>query len=293
MRLSRRGLPTRQGLTLLALVLGLGLTPGGTAPRAEERAAGSAPAEVPVRVERVKPLGDRLPMLRFLRDNRDFLRGRSDALRARPGAGTGAAAALDPRLVDYPALREAARAEQERTTAAADSLQRLSLLARFQELLDLEAEMGRLEARFAGAGERMTRLERDFGGTPTTALVLLVRGLPETAVDSVIVTNEFGERRALALTGETALGLRNGGLARLLHEFVEPRSQWLEVRLSGAAWHDHASAYVVFEPLRDRATVIELDLRPAAPTPNAPGIAARGWIDEPLLGSTTPTEAGH
>lgn len=285
--------PTVAPLCISAVLLALvALLPGGSAPATASPASTTGAAvEVPVAVERVKPLSEREPMLRFLRDNRDFLRGRSDALRARPAPRSGAAAALDPRLVDYPALREAAARERDLTLAASDSLARRALLERIEELVAFESELTRLEARFGAAGERMARLERDFGGTPATALVLLLRGLPEAPPDSVIVRNDDGERWALALTGETAIGLGNGGLARVLHEFVEPRGQWLELSFTGAGWESRPAEYLLFEAPRDRTTVLEVDLRAARVAPDAPPLPARGWIDEPLLGARS--EAGR
>src|SRR6185503_1095785 len=67
------------------------------APAALALAVHAAPASAQtvteVRVERVRPPREKHATLRFLKDNRDFIRGRFDLLRAEPRDGRGTAAA--------------------------------------------------------------------------------------------------------------------------------------------------------------------------------------------------------
>ena len=77
------------------------------APAAAETTLTQTTTPAPVKVERVKPHTPKLPTLRFLRTNRDFVRGRLDLLRER---GAGAQRAEDEvagadGAVDQPAQR--------------------------------------------------------------------------------------------------------------------------------------------------------------------------------------------
>jgi hypothetical protein len=245
--------------------------------------AESSSEEVPVHVDRIAPLKERLPMLKFLRANRDFLRGRADLLRARAALGAKDGAIIDARLIDYPALREAALLESDRLGALSDSLSGLRALARIEELLALAGEMDRLEKDFDAGAERLARLEADFGRLPMTGLIVLLRGVPEAPIDSLVVTNDLDERWAFPMTESVLEGLRHGGLARVLYEYAEPRRQVLFLNPRGPTWSSAAAQQLEFEPPLDRVTVLEIDLSPWSPTGQAaPGV--RAWLDEPLVG---------
>lgn len=260
-----RGLLLASGLALLAL---LALPP-----------AARAADEIPVKVDRVKPLNDRLPMLRFLRDNRDFLRGRADALRARAGSDTAGGALFDPRLLAYGHDALAGNAARAGIAADADLLGRTRLLASVREMLALEDQLDRMKAALADQEERLARLTRDYTHEPTTALLLLLKGMPDAPYDSLVVTDETGQSWRFLPTATAREGLARGGLARVAYEFVEPRAQSFAVRLFGAAWLGRGPEYVTLEPAQDRISALELDLGGVSAARPTVALAARAWVE--------------
>src|SRR5690242_20079556 len=62
------------------------------------------PGATEVKVERIKPKKEKLATLRFLKENRDFIRARYDQLQETPIAGRASAEDLDPRFLAYRAM---------------------------------------------------------------------------------------------------------------------------------------------------------------------------------------------
>jgi hypothetical protein len=242
-----------------------------------------APSEAPdpasateVRVERVKPKREKLPTLRFLRDNRDFLRSRFDLLKVDTLTERGNAAAIDPRFLDYARLLAEARAASD--TAGADSTGREALLASITELGTLEARLDRLERLLAAQRDRLGVLEADFTGRQETALLVLLSGVSSgNPPASVTLTLEGGVAKVVPLTDEQRASLARGGVLQLYHGFVEPREQVIAVALSGAGWPAGEPGYLTLDPARDRLTLLRLDLGAVDPARGAPAISASAW----------------
>ena len=108
------------------------------APAATPRAP-SPPTAVEVRVERVRPPRERYATLRFLKENRDFLRSRFDRLRETPTGHEAAAAPIDPRFLMYQHLLADVRTATDSLTAAEESRKRQELFASVTDLGQLEA----------------------------------------------------------------------------------------------------------------------------------------------------------
>src|SRR5262249_56780301 len=103
-----RGRDERQGAThveglsmrtrFLVSVLALALARGSDAAASP---AAEPPAITSVRVELERPSKEKLPTLRFLKANRDFIRSRFDRLRQESREEHAGAASLDPRFLEY------------------------------------------------------------------------------------------------------------------------------------------------------------------------------------------------
>lgn len=236
-------------------------------------AAGSEP--LPVRVERERPQTENRPTLRFLKENRDFVRGRMDALRQVLLERDGATGALDPRWLRYAELVALA----DSAAAIPDSLRlaESDLLARVAALAALEAELDALEAMLDEQDLRLAELEADFASRQETALLVVVRGTGPVPARMELIDEE-GKVTRVEFDPATRTGLAEGGIAELLHELVEPRRQTWEVRCSGEAWEASAPGYVTFTPGRDRINVLELDWSGVDPGAGAGDLAAALWL---------------
>ncbi len=261
--------------TLAALVLVATLAPA-------VRAADDAPAPVtPVRVERVRPAKFKHPTLRFLRANRDFIRMSLDRTREKALA-TAAAGVVDPRWLHTDELVAAAHAAGDSAGAADRDARGRTLLASVTELGALESQLDQLDRLLAAQRGRLGRIQDDFTGEQHTALAIVLRGWSAAAaVDSIAFTLEDGTTLSAALTSEQRATLEQGGAVQVLHRFVEPREQVVQLTLSGASWPDGDAGYVTLEPARDRVTLLQLDLTSLVPAQGAPAIAATTWgLDE-------------
>jgi hypothetical protein len=231
-------------------------------------------------VKRVERPSEEEPTLRFLRENRDFVRAQLDQLRqlARRGRD-GDAVPLDARYLMFREMLQAIRASSDSTLAARDGIARRDLLASVGEIVVLESEVDAIEDRLARQGERLAQIEADFVGRQETALVILVKGRPAGGAPSAIVVRDpDGETARLALPPDVAAALERGGVAQALHAFVEPREHRLEVRVEGDGWAGDAPALLTLAPERDRLTFLELDLAGLDPSHGASGIRTSVWV---------------
>jgi len=238
-----------------------------------------APAEV--RLERVKPTHERFATLRFLRENRDFIRGRYDRLREKPIDQKGEAAAIDPRFLAYRELLASLDRSRDSLAGAEDDRTRQALFASITELGSLEAELDGMEAALHAQRERLATLEKDFTGHPTTEMLVVLSGLP-AGVDLTSVTLELEDGGAITLPlgpGERE-ALRTGGLVEILHAYVEPRAQVVRVGVAGSAWPSGDSAWLPLDPTRDRLNVVRLDLQGLGRTTGITGIHAATWVHD-------------
>jgi hypothetical protein len=234
---------------------------------------------VEVKVEAVKPKKEKHATLRFLKENRDFIRARFDLLREKAVEGKGQAAELDPRFVAYRALLADIFAAKDSVASADEQRNRQALLASIQELGGLEARLDLLEQLLADQRQRLAFLEEDFTGRQKTALIVVLRGCPADAEPAELsLTVADGAPRTVPLSAEQREALRRGGIVQVFHGFVEPREQVVEVALGGGGWPGSTAGYVTLEPPRDRLMFLELDLSSAHPAQGAPSIQASTWL---------------
>jgi hypothetical protein len=241
------------------------------------------PAEV--RLERAKPMREKYPTLRFLRENRDFIRGRYDRLRERPVERAGDATAIDPRFLTYRELLAGLDRGADSLARAEDERGRHDLFASVTELGSLETELDQMEETLDAQRGRLAVLEKDFTAHPATEMLVVLSGLPPgTDLASVTLELEDGGAVTLPLGDAERAALRAGGMVEVLHVFVEPRAQSVRVAVAGAAWPAGDSGWLPLEPARDRLNVVRLDLSGLGPATGITGIRAATWVhDAPSL----------
>ncbi|MFN8588639.1 MAG: hypothetical protein U0704_12670 [Candidatus Eisenbacteria bacterium] len=245
-------------------------------------------APVPVRVERVKPKKEKLPTLRFLRTNLEFVRGRLDLLRERPLAADGSARTLDPRFLRYGALVAAAQAASDSAAAIDRSVAGRELFAR-ERAGRARRRARRLGRLLAEQQERLARLQADFAARPTTSLALLVSGVPAGGAPRGLAwVREDGDTLHVRWTDEELAALRAGGTLEAFRGLVEPREQVLELVCEGPGWDAAPHAWVTFDPERGRLTFLAFDMTAVTPVAGAAGTTATTWaLPRPtVLGAT-------
>lgn len=244
---------------------------------AEDAPVPGAPAEV--RIERAKPMKDKYPTLRFLRENRDFIRGRFDRLRERPLERHGDATAIDPRFLAYRELLAALDRSRDSLAGAEDARAREALFASVTQLGSLESELDQLERGLGEQRGRLAVIEKDFTGDQATEMLVVLSGFP-TAADLAAVSLELedGGTLSIPLSADQRAALRSGGMVEILHAFVEPRAQLLRVGIAGTTWPAGDTGWLELDPARDRLNLLRLDLSGLGPATGAPGIRASTWI---------------
>ena len=240
-------------------------------------ADGPAP-RVTTEVRRAEVRDTDHPTLRFLRDNRDFIRGQLDRLRLLTvRRSEGDARDLDTDLLRLRELAAAIAAAGDTVDAATLALARRDLLDSVTRLGGLEADLDRMDLLVADQRARLRELEADFLGRQETALVVVVRGLPAGAAPDGIVLGEDNDFHDVALDGTTRAALRRGGVAQVWHRYVEPRDHVYSLAFTGGAWDSLPAVDVPLAAGRDRITFLELDLTALDPERPDLGLAARTW----------------
>jgi len=239
-----------------------------------------AAAETTVRVERVRPVPEKRPTLRFLRENRDFLRAALDRTRERT-LGAGAAAAIDPRFLAYRELVAEATAAQDSVGGIAAADEKRDLLRSVTELGALESELDQLDRLLGAQRDRLRVLQGDFTGDQRTALAIVVSGAPGSGaapLAQIVITLDDGTAFAVPLTAEQNEALRLGGAVQVFHGYVEPRSQVLAIALGGRDSDD--LGFVTLDPARDRLTMLRLDVSGVRPDQGVAGLRATTWLND-------------
>ncbi len=251
------------------------------APAAEPHSSGTTAIEL----ERVRPRREHHPTLRFLKENRDFIRARFDLLREKLVGGEGQPEAIDPRYLAYSTMLGAIEAGGDSVASAARSRAGLDLLTSITQLGQLEAELDLMDRNLAQQRERLGVLQADFTGNQRTGLMIVLSGYPgQATVDEIVVTPENGAPLVMALGAEQREVLRSGGVVQVFHEFVEPREQALALRITGEQWPAGDSAFVRLDPPRDRLTMLRLHLAPLDAR-GAASIEATTWLHDEQFGS--------
>ncbi len=254
------------------------------AARAADPSTATAPAITEVKVERVRPRRDKLATLRFLKDNRAFLRARLDQLRQRPVDQRGGAAAIDPRFLAYQRMLATVGAARDSVAAVERDRQGRELFASIIDLGRLESQLNLMDQLLAEQRARLGVLQSDFTGLQRTALAIVLSGYPKGAeLSTVSITLEDGATLAVPISPGQREALQRGGILQVFHGLVEPRSQALEVTLGGDRWPQGDSGFVALEPLRDRLTLLRLDLSSVQPAGGATSIQASTWLHDAEL----------
>lgn len=236
-----------------------------------------------VEVERVRPRRPQVEMLRFLKENRDFIRSRFDLLRMKTVEHAGVATDLDPRFLRYPELLAAILADRDSARALDDGWKRRDLIARIAELGALEAQLDAMERMLAEQRARLGILQEDFTGDQRTALIVVLGGEPSAAaLREVTVELEDGSRVTIPLHPAERERLRQGGVVQVFHGFVEPREQVIEVAFTGEGG-PAATGFVTLEPARNRITMLRLDLAGVDGARGAAGIQGSTWLHDTKL----------
>jgi hypothetical protein len=260
----RVSVPVLPGVLLLALLA--------APPAHADGAPGATPTEV--RVQRVKPDRPKLPTLRFLGANRDYLRAELDRLRVSDVAVRGEAVAIDPRFLRYGEMVAAARAAGDSAAVADSARAGRELFASVTELGGLEGELDQLDRALARQRDRLAVLQADFAGEQRTSLAIVLSGWPgDSAPPALAFTLEDGTRESVNLSPEQRDALRAGGAVQVLYRLVEPRDQLLAVAFASG----DAPAWLQLEPARDRVNLLQLDLSRLA-AGDAASLAATTWI---------------
>ena len=240
-----------------------------------------APEGTEIKVERVPPVREKLSTLRFLRENRDFIRARLDRLREKPVGGDASAPAIDPRFLAYQGLLAEVRVAQDTVAAVEDARARQHLLESITELGDLEARLGWMERLVVEQRNRLMSLESDFTGDQRTTLMIVVSGYPsDAAVEELAITIADGDTLHVPLSAEQRESLKRGGILEAFHGFVEPREQVVQVTIRGNSWPAGDSGFITLGPARDRLTFLKLDLSTIRPARGAASIRATTWLHE-------------
>lgn len=247
------------------------------------------PGATEVKVERIKPKKEKLATLRFLKENRDFIRARYDQLKETPIAQRAGAEDLDPRFLAYRAMLAQINSAKDSVATIADLHGREELLRSVTQLGDLESQLDLMERLLATQRTRLGVLQADFAGEQRTSLMVVLQGDPAVAaLSEVSIQLEDGARLTLPLTPDQHESLRHGGLVEIFHGFVEPREQVVVVTLTGGAWPSGETGYVTLQPTRDRLMLLRLDLTDLRPERGAPSIRAHTWLHD----AGTPSREG-
>jgi hypothetical protein len=234
--------------------------------------------EETIEVKRAETKDTKHPSLRFLKDNRVFLRECLDRVRLQVRlTRTDDAEVIDERLLRMQEMAAAIAAARDTVGTMHALTPGRDLLASVTELGALEGELDLMEQLLAEQRQRLLMLEEDFLGHQETALVVLVRGLDDRNAPATIVFSEESEFVRVPLTVEQRSSLSMGGIAQIYHEFVEPREHTYAVSFEGEGWGTVAPVPIAVLAARDRLTFLELDLSDLDNRSGSAGLQASVW----------------
>ncbi len=264
-----RAVRPRAAAVALALLASVVLTP-----------VARATPETEVRVERARPEVEKHPTLRFLRENRDFIRAALDRTRQKPISRDGEAMSIDPRFLAYQDLIARVMADRDSVALAQELQRKRDLLRSVTELGDLESQLDQYDRLLVAQRDRLAVLQRDFTGDQRTALAVVLSGLPSNVpLTQVALTLDDGSTLAAPLTSDQRAALRQGGAVQVFHGFVEPREQVVQIVLTGDGTQG-VPGFITLDPARDRLTLLRLDLAAVHVDDGAPDIHATTWLND-------------
>ncbi len=258
----------------VALITILALVPTGVT------AQPNTPMEL--EVSRVRPKREKHETLRFLKDNKDFIRTRIDLLREKQSAGRAEGGGIDQRFLAYGTMLTAIHAGRDSASRCEDARARRELYASVRDLAGLEDQLDQMERLLAAQRMRLGVIEQDFTGLQGTAWLVVLSGHTASPIEAVMLTMEDGRSHTTTLSQEHRDLLERGGALEIAHARIEPREQVISVRIIGRGWAADIDGYVSLAPERDRLTFVRLDLAGATPEAGAPGVRATTWTHEPM-----------
>lgn len=212
-------------------------------------------------VKRAEHKAPKHPSLRFLRDNRVFIRAQLDRLRLQTTrVRNDDARSLDARYLRLKEMSEAIAAARDTIRARQALASETELLESVTELAALEAQLAEMERLLADQRRRLLLLEEDFLGHQQTALVVVIKGLGSKGTPETVVFAEDNEVVRVTLSEQQRASLAHGGIVQIYHEFVEPREHVYQVSFAGVSWDESVALSVPLEAARNRLTFLELDL---------------------------------
>lgn len=227
----------------------------------------SAPADSVIetlKVQREEIKAPKHESLRFLKDHRVFVRSQLDRLRTQvTREHTNGTQILDARYLKLQEMSAAIAAAQDTIGGEQARAAQQSLLSSVTELGRLEASLDLMDSLLVDERARLLWLEKDFIGHQETALVIVIRGATTRDLPTGIAIGEENEVTHVTLSDADRASLAQGGIAQIYHEFVEPRTHALQVKLEGGAWDSRPASVVTLDAPRDHLTFLELDLSSA------------------------------
>ena len=231
-----------------------------------------------IEVKRAENKEPKHESLKFLKDNRVFIRAQIDLLRVQTTRTQAEhATVLDARYLALKEMSAAIAAASD--TVSADSLRTAQrrLMTSVTELGELERQMAKVEALLADHRTRLIAIEGDFLGHQETALVIVMRGFAGQHAPATVVISEDEDVIRVELTPEQRASLEQGGVAQVYHQFVEPRAHVFTVAFEGNGWPAASTQSITVDAVRDRLTFLSLDLSRLDPSQEAMGLLTDIW----------------
>lgn len=260
-------------LFIVACLLGAGRTAIAVA----QLAADSTGVVETIEVKRADNQEPKHTSLKFLKDNRVFIRAQLDLLKVQTTrTRVDQAQILDQRYLLLQQMSAAIAAARDTVSAESLLTAQRGLMTSVTQLGELEGQLGRMENLLAEHRVRLLGLEQDVLGHQETALVIVMRGFSGTNAPTAIMIAENEDVVRVELTPTQRIALEHGGIAQVYHEFVEPREHVISVSFEGTGWPATAVPVTV-DTARDRLTFLGLDLSRLDPSREAMGLLTDVW----------------
>ncbi len=231
-----------------------------------------------IEVKRAETKEPKHTNLKFLKDNRVFIRAQLDLLKVQvTRTRVDQAQSLDQRYLMLEQMSAAIAAASD--TVSADSLltAQRQLMTSVTQLGELEVQLSRMEQLLGEHRTRLLAIEQDFLGHQETALVIVIRGFTGRVAPAAILIAEDEDVVRVELTPAQQVSLQQGGIAQVYHEFVEPREHVFTVTLEGNGWPAATAIPVTVDTARDRLTFLGLDISRLDPSAEAMGLLTDVW----------------
>jgi hypothetical protein len=216
--------------------------------------------------------------LKFLKDNRVFIRAQLDLLRVQTTrTRTDQAQLIDQRFLLLKQMSAAIAAARDTVSAESLLTAQRQLMTSVTHLGELEGQLVLVENLLAEHRTRLLALEQDFIGHQETALVIVMKGFAGKPAPSAIVITEDSDVVRVELSPEQRESLAQGGIAQIYHEFVEPRAHVFSVGFEGDGWPVATAIPVTVDAARDRLTFLGLDLTRLDPSRLGVGLLTDVW----------------